>query len=43
MPAGPGGHRGTLGGTGVGISKYAAHPALAIKALVEMTSQDNRR
>ncbi len=41
LPAGPGGHRGTLGGIGIGISKYAANRDYAIKALLELTSEKN--
>jgi trehalose/maltose transport system substrate-binding protein len=41
MPAGPGGHRGTLGGLGMAVSKYAANRELAIKALLELTSEGN--
>jgi trehalose/maltose transport system substrate-binding protein len=41
LPAGPGGHRGTLGGLGMSVSKYAANRELAIKALLEMTNESN--
>ena len=36
---GPGGHRGTLGGLGMGISKYAANRQQAIAALLELTGE----
>ena len=39
LPAGPGGHRGTLGGLGMGVSKYAANREMAIKALLELTDE----
>lgn len=39
LPAGPGGHAATLGGQGIAISKYAANPEMAIKALLELTSE----
>ncbi len=39
LPAGPGGHRGTLGGLGMGVSKYAADREMAIKALLELTDE----
>lgn len=38
LPGGVGGQRGTLGGQGIGISKYAANRPMAIKALLEITS-----
>jgi len=41
LPAGPGGHKGTLGGLGLGVSKYAANKELAIKGLLELTSEQN--
>jgi trehalose/maltose transport system substrate-binding protein len=41
LPAGPGGHKGTLGGLGMAVSKYAAHRDLAIKALLELTNEAN--
>jgi trehalose/maltose transport system substrate-binding protein len=41
LPAGPGGHRGTLGGLGVGVSKYAANRELAIKGVLELTNEQN--
>lgn len=41
LPAGPGGHFGTLGGQGIGISKYAANRKLAVAALLELTSEQN--
>ena len=39
LPGAAGGHRGTLGGLGMGISKYAANRDLAIKALFELGGQ----
>jgi len=39
LPAGPDGAKGTLGGMGVGVSKYSADLDLAIKALLELTSE----
>ena len=39
LPAGPGGHRGTLGGLGMGVSKYAANRDMAIRALLELTDE----
>jgi trehalose/maltose transport system substrate-binding protein len=39
MPAGAGGHRGTLGGAGMAVSKYAAHRDLAIQAVLELASE----
>ena len=39
LPAGPSGHRGTLGGLGMGVSKYAANRQMAIKALLELTDE----
>jgi trehalose/maltose transport system substrate-binding protein len=39
MPAGPGGHKGTLGGLGLSVSRYAANRDLAVKALAEMTGE----
>jgi trehalose/maltose transport system substrate-binding protein len=39
MPAGPGGHKGTLGGLGLSVSQYAANRDLAVKALAEMTGE----
>ena len=41
LPAGPGGHRGTLGGLGMGVSKYAANRDIAIKALLELTNEQH--
>jgi len=41
LPGGLGGRRGTLGGLGMGVSKYAANRTLAIKALLELTSESN--
>jgi trehalose/maltose transport system substrate-binding protein len=41
LPAGPGGHRGALGGIGMGVSKYAANRDSALKALFELTSERN--
>jgi trehalose/maltose transport system substrate-binding protein len=41
LPAGPGGHKGTLGGAGMAVSKYAANRELAIKALLELTGPSN--
>jgi trehalose/maltose transport system substrate-binding protein len=41
LPAGPGGHRGTLGGLGIAVSKYAANRELAIKGLLELTNEQN--
>jgi trehalose/maltose transport system substrate-binding protein len=41
LPGGPGGRRGTLGGLGMGVSKYAANRELAIKALLELTNESN--
>jgi trehalose/maltose transport system substrate-binding protein len=41
LPAGSGGHRGTLGGIGMGVSRYAADRDSALKALFELTSQRN--
>jgi len=41
LPAGPGGHRGTLGGLGMGVSKYAANREMAIKALLELTDESH--
>jgi trehalose/maltose transport system substrate-binding protein len=39
LPRGPGGHRGALGGLGMGVSKYAANRQMAIKALLELTDE----
>jgi trehalose/maltose transport system substrate-binding protein len=39
LPKGPGGHRGALGGLGMGVSKYAANRQMAIKALLELTDE----
>jgi trehalose/maltose transport system substrate-binding protein len=41
LPGGPGGQRGTLGGLGIAVSKYAAHRDLAIKGLLELTNEQN--
>jgi trehalose/maltose transport system substrate-binding protein len=41
LPKGPGGHRGALGGLGMGVSKYAANRQMAIKALLELTDERN--
>ena len=41
VPAGRAGSRATLGGMGVGISKYAINRALAVKALRELTSEES--
>jgi trehalose/maltose transport system substrate-binding protein len=41
LPAGPGGHKGTLGGLGIAVSKYAANQDMAIKGLLELTSEQN--
>jgi len=41
LPAGPGGHKGTLGGLGLAISKYAANRDLAVKGLLELTNEKN--
>ena len=41
MPAGLAGHKGTLGGVGMAVSKYAAHRDLAIRALLELTGESS--
>jgi trehalose/maltose transport system substrate-binding protein len=41
LPGGPGGQRGTLGGLGIAVSKYAANRDLAIKGLLELTNEQN--
>ncbi len=41
LPAGAGGHKGTLGGLGMAVSKYAANREMAIKALLELTDEAN--
>ncbi len=38
LPAGPGGHRGTLGGLGMGVSRFSLNRDLAIEALRGLTS-----
>lgn len=41
LPGGPGGSHSTLGGWGMGVSKYGLHRELAILALREITSEDH--
>jgi len=41
LPGGPGGQRGTLGGLGLAVSKYAANRDIAIKGLLELTNEQN--
>jgi trehalose/maltose transport system substrate-binding protein len=41
LPAGPGGHKGTLGGMGLAVSKYAANREIAIQSVLELASESN--
>ena len=43
MPGGPGGRRGTLGGSGTGVSIYSAHPKQALQALRFIVSENTQR
>jgi trehalose/maltose transport system substrate-binding protein len=41
LPAGPGGHKGTIGGMGLAVSKYAANRELAIQSVLELANESN--
>jgi trehalose/maltose transport system substrate-binding protein len=40
LPGGPGGQRGTLGGWGVGVSRYSSNTQLAVASLKALTSEE---